>query len=1166
MKDRENMYNVDVYSDKELMDILDVFNPTDRELEMKIIHFVRKYDSLQNEDGDRLASFFRNIYRRFFNVAEESGSDEEELGSEEKIVEGFGQNIFVEDNYVIGKGKTSENKVTEDPDVINDPEVIKALALMKTPVQGTGGTEGTRGPGIGDATDPTLNQVGYDVQLTSSLDYAKGKLNPLLKETVKRIISIDSQYRDSSKSLSTDFTMNFNEILKDVVSLKFYAVQIPYTWYTISQNYGSNFLYIKGVSKGIDNGNHDFKITIDPGNYNQTSLTSAIQTSIKGLPLLYPDVSFGSTNLTYNTTSCKATYQIDIQNVYNESSYALYFDGPLYYPKQNIYRSRYLGAFLGFNYNMYSLSAAYSSRKITSVTGQLENSNSKYIFNSSNSEIRVIQYAGPGEYHSTSSSLVYQTLYISFPVTGVGLTQKGVFDTVNSVLSEDKRFVNASVVFKQITGTDVCGNTIDSSGNYRFEWNFKLNRNLGNNIPGSKVCLVLPQENNSLGNSPIWVGSTSCFYFDQSYNEINTLFSESVVSSSDFKIIGNVYYSFVLGNANYNVNGVNDLSYALTNSFAGYSLTNYFAEINRGIGEMNLEHKKKNDYNLFIPGYNTFYIDDNDAKIHINVNMNRYFFTENYVIDISNTLMNTLFGITTTDLNVGVDLSFGVIKTGLFPNKAIYTIGSGDTLLMKVYANSKNRNGMNPSHADLSYNIYMQPGTYNITQLKDVVTNVFNNFSEPSHPSSNPFAKMSLSIIDGDPYISKLQIGIEKVILEDEYRLNFYDDLYHSWDNYLYLDSSYSLGNYTRNQYSDISGNNTIIKDTISLDASGATFHLKPLDVASGDVSFHIPSGTYTRSALFNTMNGLFALNPITRGTTISAITVGEQDYTQIRWNVNKIYTSSDYMLVFYDLFSFVSCYLGSSSVRNATWDTTLGWITGFNSLTNYSLTSANIYKYNNQDETVYTDGTNITESVFSVDTSIPYRTIARITGNTVVSVNVYKNFMVVLDDYNQNHLNDGLINISRTDNNLELPSYANRYSSICDPTTGQAVNVGITEPASNKLTRNQLYSLNQIIQKQNTVKGYTNSGVFVKDIFALIPIKTMTSPGDIYVELGGTLQNQDRIYFGPVNIHRMAIKLVNDQGDVVDLNGANWSLQLICEQLYQTSFSNSLGDTGKKG
>jgi hypothetical protein len=57
---------------------------------------------------------------------------------------------------------------------------------------------------------------------------------------------------------------------------------------------------------------------------------------------------------------------------------------------------------------------------------------------------------------------------------------------------------------------------------------------------------------------------------------------------------------------------------------------------------------------------------------------------------------------------------------------------------------------------------------------------------------------------------------------------------------------------------------------------------------------------------------------------------------------------------------------------------------------------------------------------------------------------------------------------------------------------------------------------------------------------------------GAYYIEFGGTLQQQERLYFGPVNIRRMSIKLMNDKGDTVDLNGANWSFSFVCEQLYQ--------------
>jgi hypothetical protein len=72
-------------------------------------------------------------------------------------------------------------------------------------------------------------------------------------------------------------------------------------------------------------------------------------------------------------------------------------------------------------------------------------------------------------------------------------------------------------------------------------------------------------------------------------------------------------------------------------------------------------------------------------------------------------------------------------------------------------------------------------------------------------------------------------------------------------------------------------------------------------------------------------------------------------------------------------------------------------------------------------------------------------------------------------------------------------------------------------------------------------------------DIFGIIPIKTAgLQAGSTYVEFGGTLQNQERMYFGPVNIHRMTIRLLNDRGDLVDLNNTNWSFSLVCEQLYK--------------
>ena len=72
--------------------------------------------------------------------------------------------------------------------------------------------------------------------------------------------------------------------------------------------------------------------------------------------------------------------------------------------------------------------------------------------------------------------------------------------------------------------------------------------------------------------------------------------------------------------------------------------------------------------------------------------------------------------------------------------------------------------------------------------------------------------------------------------------------------------------------------------------------------------------------------------------------------------------------------------------------------------------------------------------------------------------------------------------------------------------------------------------------------------------MFAVIPIKVSSlKQGEVFTEYGGTLQDNDRKYFGPVNITKLRIQLLNDHGDVINLNGSNWSFSFICEYLYNT-------------
>ena len=48
------------------------------------------------------------------------------------------------------------------------------------------------------------------------------------------------------------------------------------------------------------------------------------------------------------------------------------------------------------------------------------------------------------------------------------------------------------------------------------------------------------------------------------------------------------------------------------------------------------------------------------------------------------------------------------------------------------------------------------------------------------------------------------------------------------------------------------------------------------------------------------------------------------------------------------------------------------------------------------------------------------------------------------------------------------------------------------------------------------------------------------------------SLQENKRVYFGPVNLVRMRVTLIDDMGNIVNLNGADWNITLISEILYQ--------------
>ena len=308
--------------------------------------------------------------------------------------------------------------------------------------------------------------------------------------------------------------------------------------------------------------------------------------------------------------------------------------------------------------------------------------------------------------------------------------------------------------------------------------------------------------------------------------------------------------------------------------------------------------------------------------------------------------------------------------------------------------------------------------------------------------------------------------------------------------------------------------------------------------------------------ATFNPNNGKLTINLYNWKDPSGHLIVSITQYT------DQFNSDTDAYFTFFDITGTKSCYdsgsypCSASSGQGHTFNGTLGWLMGFRLPL----------------QPVFTDG------------------------NTPTSVlNLYgtKYFIVVLDDFNQNHINNGLITITELSKTLPLPSYYNSSQPyICTPNNnlldlnaiGNLSNVSPEESVSSgvnpnnffnslqdkidngsgqiqqilpsaprTLTQAQIYTVNEIIKNRNKTISFRSKAPTNSDTFALIPIKYGSlSTGQLYTELSGQFQDNKRIYFGPVDIDRLRIKLLDDKGNVVDLHGGDWCVTLISENLYQ--------------
>ena len=1054
-------FDVSEYSDRELFVLMDLDDPSDRVLEAKILQLLDKYENIDNKMGHKFLTFFEDVYNHFFGDA---GDDEEE-----DIIEGF----------------------TPTTAVVAEIEPISTIPPKST------------------ATDTTN---------VTQKSFSKGLLNPLLKESIKRIVIIDSQYRDTSVyPISTAFTFNLSETLVDCVSLKLYSVQIPYTWYTISNDFGSNFFYLKGNSPGINQGNFDYQLSILAGNYQAVDFQNSINTAFSNnIFAVNPDVSFGLTGVSYNSINAKLTTTIDIQNLYNETKYNLVFPN---FPSYGIDASNVLSIpqLLGYKNTVYTPCSIFSSTStIYPVNNYTITSNNNtitiYLYQSQMSSNKIEEYATLGTKSIVSTITIVSTLLGSYsPAAIISDIQNQI--SLNSYLITNKSSLQYS--------------------NEKFEFSFLLNRKKVANEINLK-SIVYFQEDAS--HNSLWTGLTSLFQFDSSYNELNNILSETT----------NVTTTYVIGSSpNITLTCINPYYYDISSnnqiidvSNSTYNSIQYLTAINNGMQQ--LASQTNNNFNCWIDISNSLMVPTISCDISNSIPFldNSFNLTSNnFLLDISSSILHTICHFP-TQINKPTTTSSFLLQAGG------YSIDNNSNFFKVYCTGPRNKNVPENVITISSTNFFFEY----LENMFDAINNSFQMDMSNNVDLSQSKITYTLSI-DGIVTCT-LNLNIYAKLTSNDYKISLYDAGYNSWHDYLgFQYTSYNL-NLTNSQVSSI---NPFYTNELLLTSLNNSFTINPVFDASGGVyttnnSYQITKTltlpvniSYTKEVIVANINLILQQDTLTKGSYVDI----SQSITKIRVNVNKIFTAQDYRLVFFDN-TFTHCNYGyPSSIENVKWDTTIGWVLGYRNSAEYVLTSK--YLSNNGTNTYYDTYTN---QVYTVGAT----NIVKLTGYTSINVNLYNYVMIILDDYCQNHLNDGLVTITKQDYDIPLPSYANRSTYKCDPTTGNYSIANTGQVNYNNLTANQIYSANQILNTQ-TIKQSQNiysPGPYVQDIFGLVPIKTAgLQAGQSFIEFGGTLQNQERSYFGPVNISKMSIQLLNDKGTVLDLNNANWSFSFLVEMLY---------------
>ncbi len=116
-----------------------------------------------------------------------------------------------------------------------------------------------------------IKKPEYPFQTTFSVEYPNGVMNPVEKKTIKKVINIDTLFRQRyNATTASDFTCVLPNPVSNVVSMKLTSVELPSMWYVYSNRKQNNqfMIYLYNVNDGTGSFyDISFNVVLPEGNY-----------------------------------------------------------------------------------------------------------------------------------------------------------------------------------------------------------------------------------------------------------------------------------------------------------------------------------------------------------------------------------------------------------------------------------------------------------------------------------------------------------------------------------------------------------------------------------------------------------------------------------------------------------------------------------------------------------------------------------------------------------------------------------------------------------------------------------------------------------------------------------------------------------------------------------